>query len=799
MKLSRKKNLLLAAVVLLSAVSVPLFWGLGTSGKSQETASAAPAGSASKEGGESPAAVPAATAAPAAAEAAVKPAASGASGGTDVNTGSAAKAAQANKTPVKATKLAAQNDKYELYVSESDGQVRVVSKQSGKEWFSAPPLDKTVPPNNVRLIESPVTVRYTQGKNIETTYPSKAKAKTNVKAIESGVRFEYDMAELGISFALEYRLTDNGFEARIPFDSVKETGAIRLTSIEMLPFLEAADPGERGAIFVPDGSGAIMAFKPVREGTFESYSQFIYGGDYAFQTNIYEKVVKVKEEMMAKPPSEKIALPVYGLYKEDKGFLGIVTDGDSNARINATPAGIRNINLYRAAVEFLYRNEDIIFVGKSGDIPMIEKSLIEGDRAVRYVLLEDDQANYVGMAKAYRLYLTEDQGVKPIETDRSKLQLQLFGGGTRDEIIGSTFIQMTTFEQARTIVDGFLKKGVTSLEVTYDAWSDGGKYGEQPKQFPAEGKLGGNKELKKLADYLKGKGIALYLKANYVKPYTTTDEVKASRDAVRGLNNEVMKVYRPWLDNHQMSGDTFYLLKPQRVFDHYISEEADKYAQVGADGVVLENMGSTVYSDHAPFPPFRRGQTIGIWQKSMELMREKTGHAATDYGFAYAFGRVDRIDGAPIDSSQFVYMDRAVPFYQIVVHGLIPYTAEPFNLQDDPRVHLLRLLEYGAMPSYELTYADPSELKRTPFDSLFSGRYDDWTDQAIDVYRIVSDVVGKVSKQAIIGHEQLQKNVYRTTYEDGTYVTVNYNRKPVQVDGMQLEAYGYSVTKGGGA
>ena len=710
-------------------------------------------------------------------------------------------AAHSDLTQIKTTKLAAENGKFQLYVSEDDGQIRIRNKATGKEWNSAPPMDKKVPPNNLSYIQAPVQIKYTEGKSISTTYPSKEKAQVSGNPIESGYRFHFAFKTLGISFAMEYRLNDTGFELNIPFDSIKETGNVRLTGIEALPFMNATAPGQRGAIVLPDGSGALMKFKENRPDNFDSYSQFIYGGDHAFQMNVYEKVRKAQTETTVNPPKEQIALPIYGLYTENNSaFLGIITHGDSDAKINATPYGMRNIQLYRTSVEFMYRNDDVIFIGNSGEIPMIERTLIPGDRTIRYLLLQDDQADYVGMARAYRDYLMKDQGIAPVQDQSARFQLRLVGGVVQDEIIGSTYIPMTTFEQARTIVDRLLGLGVGRIEVTFDAWNDGGKYGNQPKHFPVQGELGGNKELMKLADYLKQKGNSLYLNTNYVKPFAGSDGMKASSDAIRGLNNEPMPLFRHWWDTKQMSDFKFYLMKPERVYEKYIVPEAKKYEELGIDGVHMEGMGELLYSDHTDMPPFRRAQTMDTWRKSLDLIRKQTGSAAVDYGFAYTFGHIDRIDRAPLDSSRFVYTDETVPFYQIALHGLIPYYAEDSNnYQDDPRVHLLRMLEYGALPSYTMTYQPSSDLKRTTYDELLSSEYTVSEKPDAEEYAKIAEVLAPLAGKTIEDHQSLMRGVYQTIYSDGTRIIVNYNRSNVTVDGKTIEAYGFEVRKGGAA
>ena len=97
--------------------------------------------------------------------------------------------------------------------------------------------------------------------------------------------------------------------------------------------------------------------------------------------------------------------------------------------------------MYRTSVEFLYRKQDVIFIGTSGQIPFFQAEKIKGDRKVSYLLLQGEDAGYVGMAKAYRGYLQKEQSVKAIEQKGIPLNIRLYGGLERDEIIG-TYISL---------------------------------------------------------------------------------------------------------------------------------------------------------------------------------------------------------------------------------------------------------------------------------------------------------------------------------------------------------------------
>ncbi|MGO4374000.1 DUF5696 domain-containing protein, partial [Paenibacillus sp. MCAF20] len=350
-------------------------------------------------------------------------------------------------------------------------------------------------------------------------------------------------------------------------------------SIEPLPFWNAAAKTDEGSLFLPDGSGALMNYKETHPQYFAGYSEMIYGADPAYLSRTNENII---EEIWRQSPApkESIALPVFGNYRNGIGSLGIVTKGQYDAKVNGTPSGIRAIDYYRTSTEFVYRWDDIIFIGTSGQIPFFQGDWIKGDRQVRYVLLQDEKAGYVGMAQAYGAYLQNVQGVLPLEPSGSAapFKVKLMGGILRDEVLGDTFISMTTFDEARVIIDTFEQKGIRNLELTFSGWSEDGLYGEQPDHFPVEKKLGGSKNLKDLAAYAANKGVKLYLEANYARAYSDSDGMKKSKDAIRGMDREAAEstdyfIGSRWNNDSRM----FYWMKPERVIARHLNKELDSY------------------------------------------------------------------------------------------------------------------------------------------------------------------------------------------------------------------------------
>lgn len=699
-------------------------------------------------------------------------------------------------TPVTAVTKVSENDKYELFVDEKTGNVRVVEKATQQQWLGSPQVPKTTMPNNKKFMDSPAHVKYTMGADTTSTYTLKEKEnKFKIEKTDYGAKVTFQLKEQ-ISFALEYRLTNDGLEVTIPNDSIKEEGQARLLSIEPLPFWNAASGDEQGALFVPDGSGALINYKKEHAQFFAGYSETIYGDDDAYVAASHTDIEADWEKAL--PFKEKIALPVFGNYRNGIGSLGIVTQGQYDAKINATPSGIRAIPMYRTSAEFVYRKQDVIFIGTSGQIPFFQGERIAGDRKLRFVTLEGQEANYVGLAKAYRNYLTTEQNVQPVEQTGYPLRIKLFGGLIRDDILGSSFIKMTTFEQAKTIIDAYASKGMTNLELTFEGWSEDGMYGDQPDHFPVEKSLGGSKDLKELAAYAKQKGVKLYLEANYARAYSDSDGMSKSKDAIRGMDKQVKEdpnyfISERWNKDYEM----FYLMKPERVVNKHVMKELDNYADLGIDGVQLSYWGDNLYSDLDPRTMTQREQTANTWVSAIDAIRGKVGSTGVDYGFAYTLGHVNRIDNVPLDSSHFTFMDETVPFYQIAVHGLVPYAASPTNLRDDAQVENLRALEYGALPSLELTYEKTSKLQRTMETRLLSSQYTSWIENAASEYTASASYYESIAGKAITNHEKLSSNVFRTTYDGGTQIIVNYGDADAIVDGVSVPALGYTVRNGG--
>jgi hypothetical protein len=141
-----------------------------------------------------------------------------------------------------------------------------------------------------------------------------------------------------------------------------------------------------------------------------------------------------------------------------------------------------------------------------------------------------------------------------------------------------------------------------------------------------------------------------------------------------------------------------------------------------------------------------------------------------------------------------------VPFVQIVLKGYIPYYAPYSNYNADQKESLLRMIDYGAYPSFLLTNEPSSKLMDTPSQNIFTSEFSNWKNEVINQYQLVAKSLGQVEGETIISRDVLAPGVVKDTYSKGQSILINYTEKPFldQDDHVKVEAKNVVVIDGKG-
>lgn len=117
----------------------------------------------------------------------------------------------------------------------------------------------------------------------------------------------------------------------------------------------------------------------------------------------------------------------------------------------------------------------------------------------------------------------------------------------------------------------------------------------------------------------------------------------------------------------------------------------------------------------------------------------------------------------------------AVPFIQMVLSGNVNYYAPSVNLSGDVKTALLQAVSTGSGFYCVLTAQNSDKLAGSAQDNLYSTDFNYWKNTLpktiADYQKRLEDVAGK----KIVGYEKIAEGVYKTSYNNGVDVIVNYN------------------------
>lgn len=664
---------------------------------------------------------------------------------------------------------ALENDRFALRIHPQTTQVIVTDKRTGREWRSNPPEERlrseTVKGLFLANLKSPFTMEYFRAAGDDkarreiTNATDPQLEKTFVK-YGKGLQITYFFQKMGIQFSLQYELTDTGMDVKVPTNGIEERSEYALFSLDVLPYLGAAQAGENGYILVPDGPGGLIRFDAVRAGVTQGYVHPIYGSEVS---NVRPDLKAARREVKR----ETIAYPVFGMKRGDQAFVAIVRNGKYNASIQALPPGLKS-SYYSASASFRFREEYLRRMSRiAAPVKAVEKERAPLDCSIEYRFLNGDQANYVGMAHAYQQVMAEQrdlpQQLNPVA--HIPLQLNVFGGNARDAFNGFQYVAATTFAQATEIASQLKDSGVDNMRIVYYGWQNGGDLNAM-QPFPIENKLGGQAAAKSFIDSMHKLNYKVLFEDNFVY-VDDRSSLPAKTNGVRGIDGTVF-----YNRNHE------YLLKPALTAG-YAYEAIDRLNKIGVDGIHYNWLGELTFRDYES-PPTERDQTANVYRQLLAYTREQLGDTGVYQGNDYVLGETGYIGDFALDSSYDFMVDETVPFYPIVVHGFVPYAAEPANFRNDDTKDLLRAIEYGALPAFDVTWEPSRVLKNTPSDYVFSSEFALWKERIVKEYRDFDKLSGLYNRK-ITNHEQIASGMFVTTYEDGTRVVVDYGRNTFEV------------------
>ena len=685
------------------------------------------------------------------------------------------------------TGVVAENDNMRLRWDRDTVSLQLQVKATGEVWSTIPlgyyqsgQTGNSYVQNGLR---SSLYITYENGdKHVVVDNNSFKNAKyITAQKIDNGVQLTYYFVDAEISVPVNYTLCNDGLNVTVDVKNITE-GQYKILTVSVLPFFCSAKNSYDNYLFVPSGSGALMMTDD-SERTTRRYSEAVYGLDAAAMP-MYQNTAQ-----------NAVRIPAFGAKNGKDAMLAVITSAAEAATIEAV-AGDAQYGYSAAYATFALRGLATTYIGNSwggsNTVKQYSADVISVDPCVRYIILDENNADYNGMAAAYRNYLKETQQLKENVATPDLMVNMLGGVQVRDLFMGVPYDNMsvmTSFADAKNILSDIADKTGASMAVNLKGFGDTGlDAGKLGGGFAADSAFGGKKGLKQLTDWCKENGIDNFFDYDLVFYRQTADGFSVREAAVNAAM--IRATYFDYdIVTHQQTGEAIYLANRYEMATS-ASKVANLALKQGTTGAGISTLSGVAYSDYNSKHYYCRTHMADDVQRMINAMNAAGLKTFGDQANAYAAVKLDYIYNTPSASSGYYTLDMDIPFYQMVFKGSASLSGAAINLAQDPKMEFLKTIATGCSLGYTLCGDAQQDVLLGTHSAAGSSVYSGLSSQIADYVAQAQPLLEKVRSATVVSYEK-DANVSKTVFDNGVVLYVNYGTTPHQTALGTLEALSF--------
>lgn len=641
---------------------------------------------------------------------------------------------------------------YELLLDEKNCSV-AVKDSAGTYWYALPETENAE--------GAMLSLRVSDGK---TTYVLNSQdnavafGNAETKKTDNGVELRYTLSEkkdkpqFKIPVTLEIVLKDGLMSVSVNCEKiVSGVSGFVVTDLSVMPsFGATAEKNTGDFILVPDGSGALINLEKSKDA---NYRIETYGSDPA---------VKSSSEHFS-------IIPAFGFHRGNGAFAAVVTNGDAISEICAATK--------EKGLSGVYANFNLAPASEK----LIAERPYDGSVSVSYKFVSGSSVSYGGIAAVCKEQLIRSGklSTRSVSTE-GELPLNVTLIGCLNRTIGATS-EYTGFRNAYDIITLLKSKGVDAISLRYDgALSDGIRQKALAKAGLSS-KLGGKKAYEELQNYMNTQGFKMFLNLNM----TTSASGGSKAGSVSGGKVEVSvpNLFKGYVT----SAETFdYTGLAYSKLSESVVSFMNRMKEHNVSGYCLDDVGSVLFSDMSGKYVDRQKYADEIFSQAIAISTNRD--LMVENGNLYVLKNAGIISQIPMDTTyEESEAYEGVPFVQMILHGTVEYTGPYLNLSENMDKTMLHLIDYGALPAFCWTNSDytPKDVEKS---ALY---YDNWTSKSLDVYESFNSVFSDLRNARMTDRRKLQEGLYRTEYNNETYVYVNYTDSDISYNNMTIKAGSY--------
>lgn len=656
-----------------------------------------------------------------------------------------------------------ENDMLAFYIKDDEDLMALVNRKNNFIWWSSPinaDCDSTATDALKYELKSSLTLSYHKQKDSTSLSLKSAKdADISYEISENSVMVTYNFQSADIKVPVEYSLGKDFLEVNISSDNIIENDDKLIHDLTAMNAFGAGAETENGYFTVPDGSGAVINFNNGKVNS-KPYSAMVYGND---MTAVPETNIDTDKK--------QVNLPVYGIVKADNALLAVAHDGDENVSVNASVSQQSKTEYNKCFFSFIMRGCDSYYIGnEESPITVYENDEISNKNlSLRYYILNDENISYCDIAECYRNYLADEMNVTEKNClESTDLYIDLYGGTMKKQsFLGIPVYKkncFTSFSQAKKLIEDI---DIENISVTYRNWTDDGithkiDFSAKPSDI-----LGGSKDFETLMKSIEDNNNILYPVSENIT-FSSGNGFNIFFSTAMRISGAYARIsdYDYAYGVKDKFRKNFSLISPDFLNEIY-SDISENYSSQNIKNISLGKSLSVLYGDYGK-KNISRGDMQDIIENSLEILNSNFNSVLAEYPNAYALPYVDCITDVPLSSSKYDIFDYDIPFYQMVIHGVIPYSSTPVNSSPNPHTELIKAVSYGSALNYDLIYSDIYNLKDTEADTYFYSQYNNIYNNYQSVYEIMQSI-----KDCTITEYQPVENGFIIEYSNGISINTD--------------------------
>lgn len=505
-----------------------------------------------------------------------------------------------------------------------------------------------------------------------------------------------------------------------------------------------------------------------------------------FPTNFSYGIVKTcfeKDRPNAQFRSLISAMPVCGFCENENAVFVHVRSMDSDARFRAESEN----GMYRISPEIVL----------DGDKP---------DDDIVVVYQKMPFATYSDMARVYRKYQMEVKGCVPLK-ERVKhcdalkkaaeaLELRIRMGWkprptpVRDQTLENEPPLKVVCDVAmlNRLIEKMQAAGIKHAELCLVGWGPAGHDGRFPQQVPSDPRYGGDDALKAFIARAKGMGYSVVCHTVSLGAYEIADNWDPKRMTKKyGQSGKLQMYLRREYASGGLNGGEPWHVCPKMAYEHYALQDLPKVRAYGFEGMHYVDELTACVPEKCYDPDHRvsRKEAWHYYRQIAKLSKELFGGYQSEAWIDAINADVDAVlytsVHSKIDQSMHPLFDEGIPFWHLVYHGIVLSNAssQTVNYPIKEKRQRLKFMEYGGRPLLYINSKFGATLNWMGDDDLLS-RDDADLDRDVAALKDAYDeyeALKYLQYEFMENHEKIAENVYRTTYSDGSVITVDYNQE----------------------